>query len=38
MSVSHMQFADDTLIFGERSCGNIRVLKVHCFTLKWFQG
>ena len=31
MLVSHMQFVDDMLTFGEKSWGNIRVLKVILF-------
>jgi len=37
MLVSHMQFVDDMLTFGEKSWGNIRVLKVILFLWDDFR-
>jgi hypothetical protein len=36
--ISHLQFADDTLIVGEKSWANIRVLKANLMFFELISG
>lgn len=38
MSISHLQFADDTLILGEKGCANVRDMQVFPYLFVAMSG